>query len=141
MDGNVLSLSDPEVSEQSLSTSTFRMVKGGEQAPLKVHVPRATVLFDGFDVTNVPSPGLIVPPSALPAHAVPVSARLVLAGASDPATVRAVLDRIGAIAPTADVDPAGINIGVLALAMAGTWPLIGRRIDPERLTGRRIDSP
>ncbi|MFF3122991.1 ABC transporter permease [Streptomyces sp. NPDC057908] len=110
VDGKVLRLSDPEVSEQSLSTSTFRMVKGGEQASLKVHVPRATVLFDGFDVTNVPSPGLLVPPSALPAHAVPVSARLVLAGASDPATVRAVLDRIGAIAPTADVDPAGINI-------------------------------
>ncbi|MCX4393693.1 ABC transporter permease [Streptomyces sp. NBC_00053] len=110
VEGEVLRLSDPQVSDQPLTTSTFLLTAAGRQTSLKVEVPRATVLFDGFDVTNMPSPGLLVPPSALPAHAKPVSGRLVLAGASDPASVRAVLDRIGAIAPTADVDPAGINI-------------------------------
>ncbi|MER5359951.1 ABC transporter permease [Streptomyces sp. NPDC002785] len=110
VDGKVLRLSDPDVSDQPLATSVYGMRTSGRRTSYKVEVPRTTVVFDGYDVTDVPSPGLLVPPSALPAHATPDSARLVLAGASDPASVRAVLDRIGAIVPTADVDPAGINI-------------------------------
>ncbi|MEV8317309.1 ABC transporter permease [Streptomyces sp. NPDC059900] len=109
-EGKVLRLQDPNVAESPVKTSTYTMKQDGRRTSLKVKVPEATVLFDGYDVTNLPSPGLLVPPSELPAHAVPAAATLVLMSGSDPGTVRDVLDRIGAIAPTADVDPAGINI-------------------------------
>jgi hypothetical protein len=112
-EGKVLRLQDPNVSESPVKTSTYAMKQrggSGKRTSLKVKVPDATVLFDGYDVTDMPSPGLLVPPSALPAHALPAAATLVLTSSSDPGTVRDVLDRIGAIAPTADVDPAGINI-------------------------------
>lgn len=62
VEGEVLRLSDPQVSDQPLTTSTFLLTAAGRQTSLKVEVPRATVLFDGFDVTNMPSPGLLVPP-------------------------------------------------------------------------------
>jgi hypothetical protein len=109
-EGKVLRLQDPNVSESPLKTSTYVMKQDGKRTPLKVEVPSATVLFDGYEVTNLPSPGLLVPPSELPAHALPAAATLVLTSSSEPGTVRDVLDRIGAVAPTADVDPAGINI-------------------------------
>ncbi|MFH8490677.1 ABC transporter permease [Streptomyces longisporoflavus] len=112
-EGKVLRLQDPNVAESPVKTSTYALEQDGKRTSMKVKVPAApedTVLFDGYDVTNLPSPGLLVPPSELPAHAMPTAATLVLMSGSDPGTVRDVLDRIGAIAPTADVDPAGINI-------------------------------
>ncbi|MEV6754873.1 ABC transporter permease [Streptomyces sp. NPDC051214] len=110
-DGKVLRLQDPNVSESPLKASTYVLKQqDGKRTSLKVKVPSATVLFDGYEVTNLPSPGLLVPPSELPAHALPAAATLVLTSGSEPGTVRDVLDHIGAVAPTADVDPAGINI-------------------------------
>lgn len=110
-EGKVLRLQDPDVSDSPLKPSTYVMKQqDGKRTSLKVKVPSATVLFDGYEVTNLPSPGLLVPPSELPAHALPAAATLVLTSSSEPGTVRDVLDRIGAVAPTANVDPAGINI-------------------------------
>ena len=109
-EGKVLRLQDPKVSESPVKTSTYVLKKDGKKTSLKLQVPDSTVLFDGYDATDLPSPGLLVPPSEIPAHALPADATLLLASSSDPGTVRDVLDRIGAVAPTAEVDPAGINI-------------------------------
>lgn len=113
VDGEVMRMSDPNTGDEPFKTSTYTLEKDGKQLTLHVPVPKDTVLYAGQGVTNLSNAYLLVPPGKLPPGAVPASATLVLASASDPSTVRAVLDGIGAIAPTADVDPTGINVEAL----------------------------
>ncbi|CAM5400740.1 ABC transporter permease [Streptomyces tanashiensis] len=61
-----------------------------------------------------PAQACSIPPSLLPRGTQLTGARLVLVSPSDPDTVRAVLDGIGAVAPTAAVEPVGIVIDSLA---------------------------
>lgn len=112
VDGTVLHLVDPTMPQEALKASTARLKDGDRHTTVTIGVPRRKVMFSGHDVTAIDAP-VLYPPSRIPAGAVPVSGSLILASASDPATVRTVLDRIGAIAPTADVDPVGINIDAL----------------------------
>ncbi|WNI23101.1 ABC transporter permease [Streptomyces sp. ITFR-16] len=109
VEGKVLRLTDPEVTTEPVAPSTIRLRQGDRQVSLRIEVPSQGVLFSGYDVTSVDTP-VLYPPSKLPPGAVPVTGTLVLVSASTPGTVRAVLDRIGAIAPTADVDPVGVNV-------------------------------
>ncbi|CAM5583857.1 ABC transporter permease [Streptomyces chartreusis] len=126
VDGKVMRLSDPNTGDEPFKTSTYTLENDGRHTTLRVPVPKDVVLYAGQGVTNLTSAYLLVPPGKLPPGAVPVSATLVLASASDPATVRAVLDRIGAIAPTADVDPTGINVEALQqLTVIKTLLLLG----------------
>ncbi|MFG2651100.1 ABC transporter permease [Streptomyces sp. NPDC048436] len=109
-EGKVLRLQDPKASESPVKTSTYVMKRGDKRTSLKIQVPEETVLFDGYEVTDLPSPGLLIPPDRIPKHAAPAAATLILATSSDPGAVRDTLDRIGAVAPTVAVDPVGINI-------------------------------
>ncbi|MFB8754730.1 FtsX-like permease family protein [Streptomyces nigra] len=112
-DGEVMRLSDPNTGDEPFGTSEFALEKDGRRLTLRVPVPKDTVRYAGRGVTHVSNASLLVPPGELPPGAVPASATLVLASSSDPSTVRSVLDAVGAIAPTADVDPAGVNIEAL----------------------------
>ncbi|MFF3381047.1 ABC transporter permease [Streptomyces sp. NPDC002680] len=113
VDGEVLAMSDPNAPVTPFTASTYTLEKDGRRTSFKVAVPKAQLLYSGQEVTNVGDASLIIPPGRLPAGAVPASATLVLASSSDPSVVRSVLDRIGAVAPTADVDPTGVNVEAL----------------------------
>ncbi|MFD0077045.1 FtsX-like permease family protein [Streptomyces sp. NPDC127166] len=81
---------------------------------LHVSVPQEAVTIQAYDPSEFAGPSLLIPPSLLPRGAQLADAHFVLVSPSDPTTVRAVLDGIGAIAPTVDVEPVGIVIGSLA---------------------------
>ncbi|MFF8381109.1 FtsX-like permease family protein [Streptomyces sp. NPDC015661] len=81
---------------------------------LNVSVPRDTVTIQAYDPSEFAGPSLLIPPSFLPPGTQLADAHFVLVSPSDPDTVRSVLDGIGAVAPTASVEPVGIVIDSLA---------------------------
>ncbi|GGU75462.1 membrane protein [Streptomyces litmocidini] len=96
--------------------------KAGERYPFELKdgrkvaltVPRERINVRPWDVSVFKSGALLVPPSLLPPNLADTDGTLVLFSDSDPATIRSVLDGIGAIAPTASVEPVGIVIDSLA---------------------------
>ncbi|MGJ5751273.1 FtsX-like permease family protein [Streptomyces puniciscabiei] len=87
---------------------------GGGHRDVPITVPKRTVPYHEFaDSWVLGSQAILVPPSELPASARPESATLTLISASDPDTVRRVLDGIGHVAPTIEVIPQGLNITAL----------------------------
>ncbi|MET9536319.1 FtsX-like permease family protein [Streptomyces sp. NPDC006553] len=77
-------------------------------------VPRERVDVLPWDLSVFDSGTLLVPPSLLPSPLADSAGTLTLVSDSDPATIRSVLDGIGAIAPTSPVEPVGIVIDSLA---------------------------
>lgn len=96
--------------------------KAGERYPFElkdgrkalITVPRAVIEMRPHDQSVFKSGALLVPPPLLPPNLADKNAVLTLISDADPATVRSVLDGIGAIAPTASVDAVGIVIDALA---------------------------
>ncbi|MFJ2935432.1 FtsX-like permease family protein [Streptomyces sp. NPDC087219] len=96
--------------------------KAGERYPFTLQdgrkatftVPRETVNVRPWDVSVFASGALLVPPALVPAPLADSAGTLTLISDSDPATVRSVLDGIGAVAPTSPVEPVGIVIDSLA---------------------------
>jgi hypothetical protein len=87
---------------------------GGGHGNVRITVPGRTVRYREFeDAWVLGSQSILVPPSALPPGARPESATFKLVSASDPDTVRKVLDGIGHVAPTIDVIPQGLNVTAL----------------------------
>ncbi|MGA5068765.1 FtsX-like permease family protein [Streptomyces exfoliatus] len=81
---------------------------------LDVTVPEASVAVRAYQPSNFSGPSLLIPPSMIPSGTVMADGNLVLLSDADPATIRSVLDGIGAIAPTSSVNPVGIVIDALA---------------------------
>ncbi|MFE9737806.1 FtsX-like permease family protein [Streptomyces sp. NPDC006477] len=81
---------------------------------LGVTVPQAGVKIRAYQPSSVSGPSLLIPPSLIPPGVAPEQGHLILVSDADPATIRSVLDGIGAIAPTSSVDPVGIVIDSLA---------------------------
>ncbi|MGW6393719.1 FtsX-like permease family protein [Streptomyces sp. NPDC055103] len=115
VDGKIMQLRDDR--------TTFEYdPKAGERYPFEVTngpkavltVPRDRVDVHPYDVSIFNSGTLLVPPSLVPRNLVDSAGTLTLVSDSDPATIRAVLDGVGAIAPTASVEPVGIVIDSLA---------------------------
>ncbi|MER5205115.1 ABC transporter permease [Streptomyces sp. NPDC002825] len=77
-------------------------------------VPSKQIDVRPWDVPLFRSGSLLVPPSLLPPNLADAEGTLTLVSDADPDTVRAVLDGIGAVAPTASVEPVGIVIDSLA---------------------------
>ncbi|MBB4982582.1 FtsX-like permease family protein [Streptomyces nymphaeiformis] len=115
VDGKVLRIQDPTFlfDENARVGRSFPFLLSNGQK-LNVSVPQDTVTIQAYDPSEFAGPSLLIPPSLLPQGAEPKDARFVLVSPSDPTTVRAVLDGIGAIAPTASVEPVGIVIDSLA---------------------------
>ncbi|MFD3991646.1 FtsX-like permease family protein [Streptomyces sp. NPDC058583] len=96
--------------------------KAGERYPFALKngqrgvftVPRAQIDVRPWDLSVFDSGTLLVPPSLLPSPLADSAGTLTLVSTSDPATIRSVLDGIGAIAPTSPVEPVGIVIDSLA---------------------------
>ncbi|MYS09827.1 ABC transporter permease [Streptomyces sp. SID6041] len=115
VDGRIMQLRD--------GRSTFRYdPKAGERYPFVLKdggrttftVPKKRIDILPWGVSVFDSGVLLVPPSRLPSPLDDSNGTLTLVSDSDPATVRAVLDGIGAVAPTSPVEPVGIVIDSLA---------------------------
>lgn len=119
VEGKILRLTDPVAvaNADAVPGLTYPFLMADGQT-FDIAVPRPSATVHNFDLSSLGDADVLVPPSLLPAGVLPVGAlptegRLVLASASDPATVRTVLDGIGTIAPTAptaDVEPVGIVV-------------------------------
>ncbi|MFB7586726.1 FtsX-like permease family protein [Streptomyces sp. NPDC056169] len=115
VDGQVMQLRDdrapfeydPKPGEQFLFE-----VQNGQTVTLTV--PRKRVDVRPYDMSVFDSGTLLVPPARLPSNLADAAGTLTLVSDSDPATIRSVLDGVGAIAPTAAVEPVGIVIDSLA---------------------------
>ncbi|MFI8963119.1 FtsX-like permease family protein [Streptomyces sp. NPDC053493] len=109
IDGKVIRLHDPVIAEDAAAVPgrsfPFLLSDGTK---LNVAVPREVVTVHTYQPSAFTSASVLIPPSLLPRGTVLAEGRMHLVTASDPATVRATLDAIGAIAPTAHVEPVGI---------------------------------
>ncbi|MGW1926489.1 FtsX-like permease family protein, partial [Streptomyces massasporeus] len=77
-------------------------------------VPNERIDTHSWGLSVFSSGDLLVPPSLLRSPLADSAGTLTLVSDSDPATIRSVLDGIGAIAPTSPVEPVGIVIDSLA---------------------------
>ncbi|MFJ3814453.1 FtsX-like permease family protein [Streptomyces sp. NPDC090056] len=115
VDNKVMTLKDPnylfDEDAQPGKIFPFLLSDGRKE---EISVPQTTVTAQFYDPSEVNGPSLLIPPSLFLRGAHIENARLVLVSSSDPATIRSVLDGIGAIAPTASVEPVGIVIDSLA---------------------------
>ncbi|WP_185909422.1 FtsX-like permease family protein [Streptomyces sp. WAC01280] len=115
VDGKIMQLRDDrtpfEYDPKAGERYPFEMANGRKAV---LTVPRERVDVHPYDVSVFDSGALLVPPSLVPPNLVDSAGTLTLVSDADPATIRSVLDGIGAIAPTASVDPVGIVIDSLA---------------------------
>ncbi|MFJ6249609.1 MULTISPECIES: FtsX-like permease family protein [unclassified Streptomyces] len=96
--------------------------KAGERYPFALKdgrktmfaVPDERIDVHPWDLSVFESGTLLVPPSLVPSDLADTDGTLTLLSDADPTTIRSVLDSIGAIAPTASVEPVGIVIDSLA---------------------------
>ncbi|MFJ6410800.1 ABC transporter permease [Streptomyces hydrogenans] len=94
----------------------------GEHFPFQLESGRKTSLavppdrvdIRPYDISIASSGSLLVPPSLAPKGLVARSGSLTLVSGADAETVRKVLDGIGAVVPTAPVEPVGIAVEALA---------------------------
>ncbi|MFB6838773.1 ABC transporter permease [Streptomyces sp. NPDC056361] len=115
VDGRVMQLRDE-------STPFEYDPKAGEKYPfvlkdgrkVLVTVPAERVALRTWGVSAFKAGALLVPPSLAPSGLADSHGTLTLLSGSDPETVRSVLDGIGAVAPTAVVEPVGIVIDSMA---------------------------
>ncbi|MGW6418867.1 FtsX-like permease family protein [Streptomyces sp. NPDC055055] len=89
----------------------FALKNGGK---VLVTVPAERIDVRPWDVSVVTSGALLVPPSLLPPGLADADGTLTLVSGAEEGTVRGVLDGIGAVAPTVEVDPVGIVVDSLA---------------------------
>ncbi|MFJ3785770.1 ABC transporter permease [Streptomyces sp. NPDC090093] len=115
IDGRVLRLVDRNfpIDSTAVPGKTFPfLLSNGKK--LEIIVPQESVTVRAYQPSEFAGPSLLIPPSLIPPGVVLAEGSLVLLSSSDPATIRSVLDGIGAIAPTASVEPVGIVIDSLA---------------------------
>ncbi|MET9933664.1 MULTISPECIES: FtsX-like permease family protein [unclassified Streptomyces] len=115
VDGKVLRLKDRNFSidDAAVPGKVFPFLLSNNRK-LEVTVPQESVTVRAYQPSEFAGPSLLIPPSLIPPGVVLTEGRLVLLSDADPATIRSVLDGIGAIAPTVSVDPVGIVIDSLA---------------------------
>ncbi|MFI9113200.1 FtsX-like permease family protein [Streptomyces venezuelae] len=115
VENEIMRINDPAllIDEDARPGSNFPFLlsSGGI---LDVSVPSATVSIRAFQPSEFAGPSLLIPPSRVPRGTFLKDGHLVLLSDSDPATIRAVLDGVGAVAPTSAVEPVGIVIDSLA---------------------------
>ncbi|MEV4944600.1 ABC transporter permease [Streptomyces sp. NPDC053755] len=113
VDGKVLRLSHANLSEEQNSKPLLSypfLLQSGRK--FTVTVPKQAAVVHNHQLAGI-SPDVLVPPSHLPPGAILADSDLNLLSSSEPETVRRVLDGVGAIAPTARVQPVGIHIEAL----------------------------
>ncbi|MGW2015931.1 FtsX-like permease family protein [Streptomyces sp. NPDC001927] len=115
VDGRPVRLARPgnPLSEDAQPGKSFQILLDNG-AKLTLPVPHEVLTARTYESYDLSASDILIPPSLLPPGTLPAEGHLVLASASDPETVRTVLDAVGAIAPTAEVRPVGIVVESLA---------------------------
>ncbi|PKW07972.1 Predicted ABC-type transport system involved in lysophospholipase L1 biosynthesis, permease component [Streptomyces sp. 1222.5] len=129
-EGRVMRLVDPNSSAdpdmRPGASFPFELRTGRRHGAVTLTIPSATVVMRPYDPSAIGDASMIVPPTALPAHARPRSGSLVLDSDSEPRVVRGVLDGIGGVAPTVSVEPVGVNVDSLQqIAVIETLLVLG----------------
>ncbi|MFD2007708.1 FtsX-like permease family protein [Streptomyces narbonensis] len=115
VDGRVMQVRDSGAPVEYDPKPGERFAFEVENGPkVMITVPRQRVQVKPYDMSVFDSGTLLVPPSLAPPKLADSAGTLTLVSDADPATIRAVLDGVGAIAPTASVEPVGIVIDSLA---------------------------
>ncbi|MFJ6422712.1 FtsX-like permease family protein [Streptomyces hydrogenans] len=115
VDGKVIRLSGPHPPSDYDPKPGDRFpfaLRDGRQAVFAV--PEARAELYAYQPSVLQPETLLVPPSMAPAGLAAAAGSLTLVSGADAATVRTVLDGIGAIAPTAEVEAVGIVVDALA---------------------------
>ncbi|MEU2024210.1 FtsX-like permease family protein [Streptomyces sp. NPDC016469] len=121
VDGRIQRLTDPEVAEdpgvRSGRSYPFLLSAGGGRADdtkkFRVTLPRDALVIRAHQPSAFVGADVLIPPSALPAGIQPATGSFLLLSDSAPDTVRAVLDGLGTLAPTAEVEAVGVNVEAL----------------------------
>ncbi|MFH9548617.1 FtsX-like permease family protein [Streptomyces sp. NPDC017435] len=88
--------------------------QGGQRRVVEMRVPEEEIRYRDSAAIPIASSGdVLLPPSFFPAGFRPEGATLVLLSSSQPSTVRAVLDNIGGVDPTAEVVTPGVVVTAL----------------------------
>lgn len=110
-------VSDDQIyDEDSKPGAVFRFLLQGEGKKefFQVRVPERALKYpDKAGEALVDSGDVLIPPSALPKGLRPESGTLVLLSSAAPETVRAVLDGIGGVDPTIEVETPGVVVTAL----------------------------
>ncbi|MGW6248089.1 FtsX-like permease family protein [Streptomyces roseolus] len=127
VDGEVMRLSGPvpptEYDPKPGDRFPFAL-QNGRKAILAV--PEASAEVDAYQPSVLRPDTLLLPPSKAPVGLAAGAGSLTLVSGADAETVRAVLDGIGRVAPTAEVDAVGIAIDALAqLAVVRSLLVVG----------------
>ncbi|MCX0244657.1 FtsX-like permease family protein [Streptomyces drozdowiczii] len=120
VDGRVQRLTDPEVAEDPAvrpgRSYPFLLSAGGragDTEKFRVTLPRDALVIQAHQPSAFVGADVLIPPSALPAGRQPATGSFLLLSDSAPDTVRAVLDGLGTLAPTAEVEAVGVNVEAL----------------------------
>ncbi|MFF3839775.1 ABC transporter permease [Streptomyces sp. NPDC001930] len=115
VDGTVMQLYDSNAAhpEDPQSGAHF-LFETRDSRKITLTVPPHRIDMTAYQPSVFHTGDLLVPPTLLPPNLADSSGTLTLVSDSDPATIRSVLDGIGAIAPTSPVEPVGIVIDSLA---------------------------
>ncbi|MFF3938092.1 FtsX-like permease family protein [Streptomyces phaeofaciens] len=119
VDGRPLRLVDPQQTydEASRPGAVYPIHldgQGDRRRVVEVQVPKESIRYRDSAAIPVASSGsVLLPPDALPAGFRPESASLVLLSSSAPETVRSVLDDIGGVDPTVEVETPGVVVTAL----------------------------
>ncbi|WP_430381192.1 FtsX-like permease family protein [Streptomyces actuosus] len=117
-DGRMLRLFDSDDADVEALPEPGRVYSlalhnGKDHRAVALKVPKEVLRYRDQAEIGAISAAVVVPPSLLPAGYRPQFGELTLLSRSDPGTVRGVLDGIGAVDPTIEVLPAGINVEAL----------------------------
>ncbi|MFK0101043.1 ABC transporter permease [Streptomyces sp. NPDC091040] len=120
VEGRIQRLTDPEVAEdpgiRPGRSYPFLLSGGGREGDtekFRVTLPRDALTIRAHQPSAFVGADVLIPPSALPAGSRPAVGSFLLLSDSDPDTVRAVLDGLGALEPTAEVEAVGVNVEAL----------------------------
>ncbi|WP_237551501.1 MULTISPECIES: FtsX-like permease family protein [unclassified Streptomyces] len=124
VDGRIQRLTDSDMAEDLAArpgrTYPFLLrADGGQESTtgrtekFRVTVPRETLAIRARQPSAFAGADVLVPPSLLPEGQRPATGQFLLMSRSTPDTVRTVLDGLGAIAPTAEIEAVGVNIDSL----------------------------
>ncbi|MHB9864556.1 ABC transporter permease [Streptomyces sp. YIM S03343] len=130
VDGKVLILNNPNSSMDPAvrpgASFTYHLRQGTRLKTLPITLSSAHVTYAAYDPSAAITASVLIPPSALPAHARPESGQYVLTSGSEPGEVRKALDGIAAVAPIAEIELIGVNIqGLEQIAVIETLLALG----------------
>ncbi|MER7959614.1 FtsX-like permease family protein [Streptomyces sp. NPDC096030] len=114
VEGKVLTLHDvgSDPNPEAVHGRSFPFVL--KDQTLTLTVPREKTTFSAYQPSAFAASDLLIPPTLIGTGDLPPGSQINLLSDSDPRTVRTVLNGVGAISPTTEVEPVGIVVDALS---------------------------